>query len=276
MKKILIPTDFSLNCYQTVDYITKLFANEYCEFYFLNTYTYNASGLNAIEMLHADDDWFDKPKRESLQKLGKLVARYTLTPKNDKHEFNAISEYMSLVDGIKKTIEEIDIDLIILTSSVEKTAGKNIESILEKIRSCPILVVPPHASVNNGVYLTIASDFKQKINTIEIGKFVKALENTTINIGILVLEEQNTLTSDAVDNLESLIIFLKLVLGKQIDVEYIQPKFRLKDYATSHLDGIMCIIDKKPDLLRKIGLYKSKVISTLKKLNTSTVLTVHQ
>ena len=86
MKTILIPTDFSATSYQTIDYVIELFENDHCEFYFLNVYTFDVAGLNAIEMLQADDDWFDEPKQESINKLGKLVERHTLKSNNLKHE----------------------------------------------------------------------------------------------------------------------------------------------------------------------------------------------
>lgn len=276
MKKILIPTDFSLNSYQTIDYITELFKNEYCEFYVLNTYNYDLSSINTIEMFQADDEWLDKPKEESMQQLGMLVERYTIKTKNDKHEFNAISDCMNLSDSIKKNVEELSADLIILTGKIDKTIGKRTEAILEKIRSCPILIVPPHASVSRGVHITIASDFKEKINTLEIYKFIKALENTNIEVRILVLEQENTLESEAANNLEALLIYLNEIFHKRIDIEYVRPTFHLKDYAASNRDGIMCVVDKKPDVFRKIGLFKSNIIPTLKQLRNNTVLTIHQ
>lgn len=276
MKKILIPTDFSLNSYQTIDYITALFSNEYCEFYFLNTYTYNIDGLDALGLLHEDEEWFDMPKDESIQKLGKLVERYTIKANNTKHEFNAISDNMNLADSIKKNAEELKVDLIVLTSKAEKNIGKKTKAILEKTRFCPILIVPPHTSVSNSVRFTIASGFREKINTIEIHNFIKILENTNIKIRILVLEEQNTLTPEATNNLEALLIFLNLVYPKRVDLEYIQPSFRFKDFAASNPEGIICIVDKKPNLFRKMGFTQSDAISKLKKLNTNTVLTVHQ
>ncbi|MDO7172310.1 hypothetical protein [Mariniflexile sp. AS56] len=276
MIKILIPTDFSLNIYQSIDYVTALYVNEYCEFYFLNTYTYDVVGLNAIELLQADDAWFDEPNEESVNKLGELVEHYTLKTNNVKHAFNAISECVGLVDGIKKSIEKIGIDLVILTSESSKNIGKTSENIIEKIRSCPILIVPSHASIHEGIYLTVVSDFKQKVNTLEIDAFCKALKNTNFEVGILVLEEKSALTTEAVNNLELLIIYLESMLDQRIGLEYINSSYHLKDYAASHVEGIMCVIDEKPDLFRKIGIHKSNVISTLGKLNTNTVLTVHQ
>ncbi|WP_431134614.1 universal stress protein [Psychroserpens mesophilus] len=276
MKKILIPTNFSLNSYHTIDYVTKLFTNEYCEFYFFNSYSYGMSGLNAIELLQADDEWFDKPKIDSLKQLGRLVEKYTLKSKNSKHVFHAICEHSNLVHGLKNTVEKLDIDIVILSSRAEKTIGKTTTNVLKEIRSCPILIVPPNAPVSKGVHLTIASDFKQKINTNEINKFCKALVNTNFEIGILVLETQHSLSAEAAINLETLIVHVKQYLIQPIDIEFVQSSNHLKDYAMSHLTDIMCVIDKKPDVFRKIGLYKSKVISKLEQLRANTVLTIHQ
>lgn len=276
MKKILIPSDFSLNSYQTIDYITELFKNEYCEFYLLNSYDFEVSGLNAIEMLQADDDWFDKPKEESIDQLGKLVERYTFKAQNTKHEFHAISDNMKLIDSIKKNASELSVDLIVLTGRADKNIGKKTKAILKKIRFCPILIVPPHTCITKSIHLTIASNFQEKINTLEIHKFIKILENTNIKIRILVLEEENTLTTEATNNLESLLLYLNQIFTKRIGLEYVKPSYRLKDYAAAHLAGIVCVIDKKPDLFRRIGLIKSNIIPTLMKLQSNTVLTVHQ
>lgn len=276
MKTILIPTDFSATSYQTIDYVVELFKNDHCEFYFLNAYFFDVAGLNAIEMLQADDDWFDEPKQESINKLGELVERHTLKSNNLKHEFNAVSECLKLVDSIKNNIDKLNIDLVILSSSGEKTMTITNQSILAKIRSCPILIVPPQASVCKGLQLTIASNFKQKINTSDIDRFCELLTNTNFKIEILVLENQNSLSNEVASNLEILIIHLKKYIITPIELQYASSPQELKNYAQSHQETVMCVIDRKPDLFRKIGLFKSKVISTMEQLRTNTVLTIHQ
>lgn len=276
MKKILIPTDFSLNSYQTIDYITTLFKNVSCEFYILNTYLYETSGLTAIEMLQADDEWFDKPKDESLNKLGKLVTRYTLKSNNPKHSFHAVSECRSVAEGIKENVDKIGVDVVVLTSKNSDSLGTTTKIILEKIRSCPVLIVPPHAIASNGISFTVASGFQEKINTEEIERFFKALVMNNTQIGILVLKEQNTLTDKEADNLEILLNYLKQLSSNSIGLEFLSPSDKLADYALSHHDEIMCVVDKKPDLFRKIGLVSSKVITILKQLKSNSVLTIHQ
>ncbi|AUC76967.1 universal stress protein [Olleya sp. Bg11-27] len=276
MKKILIPIDFTLNSFQTIDYVLDLFKDEACDFYILNTYTYNTNSLDAIQMLQVDDDWFEQPKQQSIRQLGTLVERYTLNLKYVNHRFYAVSECLSLLDAIKKCINTLSIDLIILTSKKENNIGKKTKNIVDKIRSCPVLLVPPHASACKKNNLTIASDFKEKINPLEINKFLNILENTNLQITILVLGKQNTLSANASDNLETILKSMQPLLRGPIQLHYAGTFYKLKDYARAHLDGIMCIVDKKPDVFRKIGLFHSNIFSTLKQLRANTVLTIHQ
>lgn len=276
MKKILIPTNFSLNSNETIDYVTELFKEQHCEFYFLNTYIYGISGLNAIELLQADDDFFEAPKEESLNQLGTLVERYVMGSNNDKHTFYAISENSELIAGIKKNIEKIGIDLVIVTGSVDINVSKNTRVIVEKIRSCPILIVPLNTNIGQKVSLTIASDFKQNINTSDISKFIKILEKTNFEISIFVLEKKKKVTVNTAKNIKSLAVYLEQLLKKQIVIEYIESSYRLEEYAQSHVENIMCILDKKPDVLRKMGLYKTSAIATMGTLRKNTVLAMHQ
>lgn len=276
MKKILIPTDFSLNSYQTIDSVLKLFKDNVCDFYFLNTYSYNISGLDALGLLHVDEDWFDKPEEESIRKLGKLIERYTFKSKNANHRFHAITEYSGLLEAVKKHQELLGIDLIILSGGTNKKSDRENESILENVRSCPILIVPSHPSIDRKISITIASDFKQRINTGRIDQFRKGLVGKDIEIEILVLDKQNQLSETVADNLEAFVVYLRQFQNTKINLDYAETDGQLKAYASSHPNGIMCLVDKKPGFLRKIGLFKSDVVTKLKQLNAISILAIHQ
>ncbi|MDN3665526.1 universal stress protein [Algibacter miyuki] len=274
MKKILIPTDFSTNSYKAINYITELFKNEDCAFYFLNVYNYGAGGLSAIEMLQADDEWFEKPKEESLQRLGDLLEEYAVNRNNEKHEYHVISEGLSLVKAIEKHIESVNVDLIVLKGDAK--ISKNIEAIVGKIRTCPVLVVPPYASMNKKINLTIASNFTEEVQTREIDSFLETFKNTNFKVTVLALTSEENMPEETSRNIKLLCTHLENQTDKAVIVEFTEKSSNLKKYATSHLNNIMCVVDKKPDLLRKIGLCKSKVISTLEKLHKNPVLTIHQ
>lgn len=276
MKKILIPTDFSPSSELTIDFIVKLFQHEMCEYYFLNSYTYNISGLNAIELLQADEEFFDKPKEESLHKLGALIERHTQASTNGNHSFHALSENTKLVDAMKGAIKNIGIDLVVIAGNSKNKLGRRTKIIIDKIRSCPILVVPPKDIKSTKNSMTIVSDFKRRMNTLEINSFIKTFENNRLDINILVLEPLHAMTVEAKANLNSLTYFLNQFDGLKVNVEFKKASSNLKDYALSHSNSIICIMDKKPDLLRKMGLYQSNAIATLGQFRSNTVLTIHQ
>lgn len=276
MKNILIPTDFSTNSLQAIEYSVNLFKNEKCSFYFLNTYLNNSNSFNALEILQAGDEWFDKPREESLEELGKLVEAFTMNSIGKYHNFYAISEWSNLVEGIKKKVELLDIDLVILFNSNKKEKVKNNESIMENVRSCPILVVQADSSICEKVHLTIASNFEHSINTNEIEIFCEVLSNTNIEVSILVLDEQNMLSEHRTNNLEKLIGYMKKNQERLIEISYAKSSYHLKQYGLTHHDEIVCLIDEKPGLLRKLGLFKSNIISTLKKMGGNTILAIHE
>ncbi|WP_405296681.1 universal stress protein [Algibacter sp. Ld11] len=274
MKKILIPTDFSTNSYKAIDYITELFKNEVCAFYFLNVYNYGTGGLSAIEMLQADDEWFEEPKDESLLHLGNLLNEFAVKKNNEKHEYHVISEGLSLVKAMEKHIERINVDLIVLKGNAK--ISKNIESIVGKIRTCPVLIVPPYASRNKKINLTIASNFTEEVRTNEIDSFLETFKNTNYIITVLALTNEKDMPNKTSRHISLLCNHLENQTDKTVILEFTAKSENLKTYAISHLSSIMCVVDKKPDLLRKIGLCKSRVISILENIHNNPVLTIHQ
>lgn len=147
MKKILIPIEFKNNSDNVIEYAVNLHKNETCIFYLLNTYSINIAGLQALNFLKANKDWLEKPKQKSERGLAILVDKYSAIYKNPTHKFYALSECESLIRGIQKTIEKLEIDLIIMAEKPkkEKCFGKyatNTGRIIENIRKCPLIIMP--------------------------------------------------------------------------------------------------------------------------------------
>ena len=276
MKNILIPTDFSLHSYHVIDSVLNLFKNKKYDFYFLNSYTYTVNGLDALELLQEDEEWFERPKEESEKNLGRLIERYTLKHSGSDHNFHAISEGSNLVSAIKKHQELLGIDLVILSSGINKSYDKENKLVLDHVRKCPVLLLPVTTCVGDNLNITMVSDFKQKINTDQIDCFRHGLGSKKIDIGILVLDEQNKLSEAVTMHLDAFISYLAQFQNANINLEYAKNSSQLQTYASLHREAIMCLVDKKPGFMRRIGLFKSDVISKLKQLNSNSVLAVHQ
>ncbi len=98
MKTIILPTDFSKNAYNAITYALKLFKDEPCRFYLLNTYT--PAIYESEYILHSPGqiglgDIYQSLSMENLEDLKKKLEGEF---KNPKHTFDTHSVFNLLVD----------------------------------------------------------------------------------------------------------------------------------------------------------------------------------
>ena len=88
MKKILLPTDFSDNARNAINYALSLYKDENCKFYLLNTYTpiiYNYDyRMSAGGYL---GEVADVVRENSLEKLDEIEKELKEKFNNPKHQF---------------------------------------------------------------------------------------------------------------------------------------------------------------------------------------------
>lgn len=146
MKRILLPTDFSDNAYNAIQYAVQFFKNEVCTFYVLNTFTptsYAAGylvenpvpyGIEEVAMIHS---------KKEIGKVEKMIQREF---PNKKHHFVKLSVFNTVVAEIKKVIQTYNIDLIIMgtkgaTGLKEILIGSQTMYTMKKVK-CPVIAVP--------------------------------------------------------------------------------------------------------------------------------------
>ena len=113
MKNILIPTDFSENAWNATRYAIELFKNEACVFHLLNTYT-PAIASSRFMAASIDGGVLENGAQLcSKRGLQNVVDRINKAYTNPKHSFKVSSSFSFLVDEIKETIEEQNIDLVV-------------------------------------------------------------------------------------------------------------------------------------------------------------------
>ncbi len=266
MKKILIPLDLNQNSCDAIDYAVKFFKHEVCDFYFLNTYSYNSNGLNALSLLQADDDWFERPKKESLMVLGRLIKKYSYKNRNEKHQFNAISECADLIDGIKKTIKELNIDILLFLGKKKNDIkitrySKNTERIIENISECPVMVIPEKSHLQKNHEFVLVSNFETEIPIKELSSWAKLLRLVKGEGKIVVFNKVSDLTSVQKTNLGKTLSSIYNLNGTVLPVQYLGPEKDIKQFAHTHSDCILSIADRKPTIWRKLGFEHSQIVN---------------
>ncbi|RKN81733.1 universal stress protein [Ulvibacterium marinum] len=146
MKRIILPTDFSDNAYNAIQYALKLFKEKECAFYLLHTYT--PAIYHSEYMLHSPGQigLGDLYQTDTMVQLEELKDRIHREFKNPKHTFFLHSAFNTLVDEILDTIENEKADLVIMgtqgaTGAKEILIGTNSVHVIKKA-TCPVILVP--------------------------------------------------------------------------------------------------------------------------------------
>ncbi|MBW8199598.1 universal stress protein [Flagellimonas abyssi] len=173
MQKILIPTDFSENAWNAIDYAMQLFRNRRCTFYLLNTYTpvipssrFMAKMIDGVRIV-------DAVRENSEQGLNTTVRRIQTKYGNPNHSFETISSFNLLVEEVKDIVETFGINLVVTgtkgASGVDEVfMGSNTVRIIKSVRKCPILAIPYHFEYVTPTEIAFATDFNRFYTTSEL------------------------------------------------------------------------------------------------------------
>ncbi|WP_347925557.1 universal stress protein [Pontimicrobium sp. SW4] len=154
MKSILLPTDFSDNSWNAIQYALHFFEKSICHFYLLH--------VNRLSNLASvDTSYITTPEaiEETQTKLAKKQLRQFLKriskelPQNKKHKFYTLTDYNFFIESIRNHVEEKKIDMIVMgtkgASGLKKIiVGSNTGDVITKV-PCTTLVVPENAKYTN-------------------------------------------------------------------------------------------------------------------------------
>lgn len=145
-KNILLPTDFSINSVNAINYAVKLFENITCNFYVLNVQ--RVSSFISDDMMTVSSSTtiyntlIDTAKKSITNIISEIEAQY----KNKNHTFFSIVDYDNFIDAINQVTDKYDIDLIVMgtkgASGIEKVLfGSNTIHVINRCNT-PVIVVP--------------------------------------------------------------------------------------------------------------------------------------
>tara|TARA_R110002167_G_scaffold29972_18_gene99495 strand:- start:1737 stop:2573 length:837 start_codon:yes stop_codon:yes gene_type:complete len=146
MKNILIPTDFSENAWNAIEYAVALFEKDSCHFFLIHVDDLREAPVNAQTFFVPSI----KPAVSAKNQLYEVVKRVERLHPNSLHHFLPILEYGNMIDALRRTVAEKKIELIVMGTIGAKglkklIIGSNTGDVLTKVR-CNTLVIPEKAS----------------------------------------------------------------------------------------------------------------------------------
>lgn len=201
---ILIPTDFSDNAWSAALYAIKLYADQPCTFYLQYTWTF----LNSGSRTYISPTYIDPLIEQTKVQLAEVKERAIAESTNPDHKFETIHSNGSLENSILLAIKKHDINLVVMgtkgaTGAKKYILGSNTVSVINKIRLCPILLVPKKCEFVNPDHIAFPSDFSRFFgeDVVPITQLAD-LNNSTINV--LHIKKKEELTEIQNKNFEML------------------------------------------------------------------------
>lgn len=149
MKNILIPTDFSENSWNAIEYALQLYKKAKCNIYLLHVVSsmeYLGDDLSLIPALDTLEATVMKDAQVQLQTLEKRIGSL---PFNTRHNFIPMAVYGLFLDTLRNEVNHKGIDIIVMgtkgASGLKKVVlGSNAGDVITKVH-CPVLIVPEDA-----------------------------------------------------------------------------------------------------------------------------------
>jgi nucleotide-binding universal stress UspA family protein len=190
MKTILLPTDFSKNSINAINYALELYKNETCKFYVLNVQrasTYISDdfmGVSTSATIY--NTIIDAAKKSVTNIISRIKKQYH----NEQHEFEAIVDYDNFIDSINQVTAKYDVDMIIMgtkgaTGLAKVVFGSNTARVMQRCK-IPVLAIPEGYSLSGAGLKKIAFTTNHitsfNIKQLRVLKEVVALHNSKLHI----------------------------------------------------------------------------------------------
>lgn len=150
MRRILIPTDFSPNAKNAINYALELFKYEISEFFIMHAYQDEIYVDDALLTQKTLDEVTKIIGDKSKTQLKDIIKSIKKISPNPRHIYNYISSNSTLIDETDKIVNEKNIDIIVMgtrgeTNDRKLTFGSHTLQVL-KFAQCPVLAIPENYS----------------------------------------------------------------------------------------------------------------------------------
>ncbi|MCM4173296.1 universal stress protein [Arenibacter sp. TNZ] len=172
-KHILLPTDFSANARNAIDYAIFLFEKEECVFHILHAFEVGASSLSSTMGKAKDTRLFRAIKEESERDIKSIISQLESSNKNSLHTFDGLSIADPLVNAIGKTTVNKGIQYIFMgtkgsSALKEVFMGSSTVKVIQNIDFCPIIAVPENYNLDLPDEIAFATNFEHIYSEVEL------------------------------------------------------------------------------------------------------------
>lgn len=204
MRKILIPTDFSVNAMNAINYALQLFKYEVSIIYFMHAYQddiYVNEALLTRETLVEVTKIIETQSKKQLQDLLKHVKEKHPNP---RFTYRTICSNNMLVDEADKIVDEENIDVIIMgtkgkTNNSKLTFGSHTLQVLKYVE-CPVLAIPSNFKYSQPKHVLFPTNYLIPYKRRELKLLCEMVSPFRAKIDVVYVSRSNKLSLRQEDN----------------------------------------------------------------------------
>lgn len=205
-RKILLPTDFSENAFQAIKYALELYKDQRCLFFLLYVFYIKPTDIESLIGMEPGSDLFEATKKKSENEFDKLLNSIAFGDNgNPNHTFQTISVFNEPLQAIKNIVEQKDIELIVMgtrgqTNTKSKIYGSTATDVMEKVRNCPVIVVPQLAKQELPKEIVFPTGYKTSFKKRELNYLIDITKICNASIKVLHISQTENLNDTQLQN----------------------------------------------------------------------------
>ena len=257
-RKILLPTDFSNNSWLAINYALQLFKNEACDFYLLNAFSATSNLIENVMSTESGGEFYEEAKVKSSKNLSEMLDKLIINENGDpKHQFKTISVFNDPIKAIKNIVEQKDIEMIIMgnkgkTNDKGTVFGSVAVYVMEKVRNCPVIVVPESAKHSLPEEIVFPTSYKTHYKRRELSYLTNIAKKCDATIAILHISEENELNKNQVEHKQMLQEIFEEVEYTFHSISHYSVESSVNIFVESRDSDMVAFINKKHNFFGSI------------------------
>ncbi|TCP25163.1 nucleotide-binding universal stress UspA family protein [Tenacibaculum skagerrakense] len=262
MKKILLPTDFSDNSWNAIQYALALCKDQKCVFNFLHVYTPVIYDAGYFEVGAAQVGFVDVLKKTAEENMEKLMEKVTSLYNNPNHVFSSIVSFNTITNEINELYKGNVIDFVIMgtkgASGLEKVLfGTNTVQVIKNVE-CPVLAVPDNYKFTGLNEVLFPSDYEVDFQIIDFQYIIDFVTGYQAKVHSLHVSKENLLSKTQESNKDKLQrVFENVNLDFHLKINQSVTE-EISNFQSNNKIDLLLMVNNKKDLFEKLFL-KSKV-----------------
>ena len=203
MKNILLPTDFSKNSLDAINYALAFFEGTETNFFIINiqkTSDYTTSELMTTSSTKSVYSGVLEDNKKELEKLKNSLEEKCAST---SFHFQTLLDFNVFTDAINQAVVANKIDLIIMgtngaTGAREVLFGSNTLKVIRQV-DCPLITVPDGYNYKKIDGVLFSTRYPDKITELDLKPLIAILKTHPSKLDILVVQDKEIVRTDTED-----------------------------------------------------------------------------